>query len=84
MAIENMIRHYNNNKLTEFRKESFGRVFLTRQNRLLAKLVASRASHGQLHAQLIDYIMRILDTEAELHERIVDFKKNNIAKKHEV
>jgi hypothetical protein len=54
MAIENMIRHYNNNKLTEFRKESFGRVFLTRQNRLLAKLVASRASHGQLHAQLIE------------------------------
>lgn len=31
-----------------FSKEHFGRVFLTRQNKLLAKLVSSRAPHSQL------------------------------------
>jgi hypothetical protein len=79
-----MVRHYNNNQLTGFRKDLFGRVFLTRQNRLLAKLVVSRASHKQLQGPLVDYIMRILDTEMELHEKIIEFKRNHVTKKQEL
>lgn len=56
--VESMIRHYATSK--EMNRSDFLKIFLPRQNRLLAKLVQERAKHGYLSNSLINYIRKIL------------------------
>lgn len=53
----------------------FSLIFLSRQNRLLAKLALERDSLGPIPSHLLVYSRKLIELEANLHQTLGEFRK---------